>query len=148
MALGTPGVIFCVDHWLGAQSEMGAYAAELQRHGPDGIQSQCVKFLQPQVDQKKIILLNLNIRERFTSGILYSLFETTQPDMIFIDGEHTTEAVCADIKLARGIAAPRALICGHDHNRPEVQVAVKSQFDESITPIRQGPDRIWSVELP
>lgn len=148
LALGTPGVVFCVDHWRGAASEMGAYSSELLSHGSDGVRLQCIQNLQPQVDQKKVVLLNIDIQSKLSQGVLHMLFATTRPDMIFIDGEHTTDAVCADIKLALEIAAPHALICGHDYNRDEVQVAVQSQFDAAITPIQRGPDRIWFVQLP
>jgi len=66
-------------------------------------------------------------------------------DMVFIDGDHSYEAVKADL-LAW---APRTkkLICGHDFNDPlypGVKQAVHEYFGAES--IRVGPDSLWSAE--
>jgi hypothetical protein len=38
------------------------------------------------------------------------------PEICFIDGEHTEEAVLADFSFCREVAAPQAVICFHDDN--------------------------------
>lgn len=62
-----------------------------------------------------------------------------KPDMIFIDGDHTYEAVKRDIK--KWLPLPSGcLLCGHDFNQPEVRQAV-----QELLPIKQAAaGTIWS----
>ena len=67
-------------------------------------------------------------------------------DMVFLDGDHSYEAVMADLKTW----APRAtkLLCGHDltdPNYPGVRQAVYEYFGADA--IVSGPDSLWSVNM-
>ncbi len=64
---------------------------------------------------------------------------TTTADMVFIDGDHSYEAVKRDIEL--WLPKCRKLICGHDYN--EVWKAVHDVLGK-ITGIYEG---IWYKEL-
>ena len=66
-------------------------------------------------------------------------------DMVFIDGDHSYEAVKAD--LLAWAPRTRKLICGHDFNDPlypGVKQAVHEYFGADA--IRVGPDSLWSAE--
>jgi hypothetical protein len=66
-------------------------------------------------------------------------------DMVFLDGDHSYEAVMTDLKAW----APRTkkMICGHDFNDPMypgVKQAVYEYFGADA--IKVGPDSLWSAE--
>ena len=67
-------------------------------------------------------------------------FNDKSVDMVFIDGEHTYEAVKADI-LAWTPKA-KTIICGHDYNWKEVSQAVQEIFGEVDT-----VGNIWIKQL-
>ena len=64
-------------------------------------------------------------------------------DMIFIDGDHSYEAVKADIEA--WLPKCTKLICGHDLNCESVQKAVLEKF--TFNKIRVTDDNIWFVVL-
>lgn len=74
-------------------------------------------------------------------------------DMVFIDGDHTYDAVIADIEA--WLPRTRRLMCGHDYNNtdgfPDVKRAVHDVFGGRATgaPLAGWGDdsSIWVVEL-
>ena len=59
-------------------------------------------------------------------------------DMVFIDADHTREGVKREIAIAKKLAAPGALICGHDYGRkswPEVKPTVDASFKVVENPV-------------
>lgn len=57
-----------------------------------------------------------------------------RPDMVFIDGDHTLEAVRRDILAWRSRIAPGGLLCGHDANNsdwPDVDKALAELLPEA-----------------
>lgn len=65
-------------------------------------------------------------------------------DMVFIDGDHSYEAVKADLKTWG--PRTRKLICGHDFNDPlypGVRQAVYEYFGADV--VKVGPDSLWSA---
>lgn len=46
-------------------------------------------------------------------------------DFVFVDGDHSYDAVCADIRAWRPKLKPGGVMAGHDHDRADVQRAVR-----------------------
>lgn len=70
-----------------------------------------------------------------------------RPDMVFIDGEHTAEAVSRDVEFWLENTSPGALLCGHDYGQPAfpgIEEVVNNLFPNvSVAPNTS----IWFVEL-
>lgn len=49
-------------------------------------------------------------------------------DVVFVDGDHTTPAVVADLLAALHCIRPGGVICGHDYDQPKVARAVSQVF--------------------
>jgi len=63
-------------------------------------------------------------------------------DMVFIDGDHSFEAVLQDITLWNFRA--RKMICGHDLNIPEIEAALIKYFGKGN--YQPAAHNIWFVE--
>ena len=70
-------------------------------------------------------------------------------DMIFIDGEHTYEAVLADLKAWLPKLKPGGLICGHDYSdAPGVKLAVDLAFDARAVQVAGSIWAYWAYRVP
>lgn len=65
------------------------------------------------------------------------------PDMVFIDGDHSYEAVKRDIELWLPRLAPGGLLCGHDITNQPVERAVRETIGKYQT---TAPGIIWYAE--
>lgn len=66
------------------------------------------------------------------------------PDLIFIDGDHSFQAVCKDIEVALEIQGERCLLCGHDLDNPgtpEVREALEFMLPGRFT---QTTEWMWA----
>ena len=70
-------------------------------------------------------------------------FEDKSLDFVFIDADHSTEAVTADIQAWLPKIKPGGVIAGHDYNYPSVQEGVHKFFDPSSV---QGGGTCWVVQ--
>ena len=64
-------------------------------------------------------------------------------DMIFIDADHSYEAVKADILAWRVLLTPDGLICGHDYDEDGVRRAVNEMLPEAKLEVGS----IWASNL-
>jgi predicted O-methyltransferase YrrM len=91
----TSGFVVAIDDW----------------HGPREIEianrhTIYERFLANTSDCKNLVIIKANHRELPEPEF--------QPDMVFIDGAHEYDAVCADIAKWKPHIAPGGMICGHD----------------------------------
>jgi hypothetical protein len=87
---------------------------------------------------------NLTVIKKTSLGAAALEIIPPEVDMVFIDGDHSYEAVKADLK-AWG-PRTRKLICGHDFNDPlypGVRQAVYEYFGADS--VKVGPDSLWSA---
>lgn len=73
---------------------------------------------------------------RLTSKQAAKLFKPAYFDMVFIDADHTEEAVTEDFNLWKPRVRPGGILCGHDyHSYIEVQQAIDKQpYDIQLFP--------------
>ena len=70
------------------------------------------------------------------------LFEDGFFDFVFIDADHTTEAVLADIEAWKPKIKAGGYLCGHDTHFPSVREAI----DEVVPMWSQEIDHVWWVQ--
>jgi predicted O-methyltransferase YrrM len=134
MAANTRGVVTCVDTWGGSGAE---HAKILDGKDPDWLWKQ---FLQNTLEFPNIQPIR---GDSYTVGLHYT---GPKADMIFIDGNHTYEAVSRDIRVWLPHLAPGGLLCGHDFSSsfPGVVRAVK-ELVRGAGPT--GAGSIWARPL-
>jgi|ETNvirenome_6_85_1030632.scaffolds.fasta_scaffold109705_2 predicted O-methyltransferase YrrM len=62
-------------------------------------------------------------------------------DFVFIDADHTTEGVLADIAAWRDKVRPGGMLCGHDTHFPSVAAAI----DQALPGWSEAPDHVWWI---
>ena len=133
LAENTRGVVFAVDDWRGHSEFIGNLPAVVLfgafcENVLDLINSRAVHIVKDD---------HANLLEQFNTP--------HRADMTFIDGEHKYESVSRDIRNCLILLAKGALICGHDYDWHDVQVAV-----DELVPKRQLVEGtslwFWEVE--
>lgn len=110
------GKVYAIDHFKGTLSDGEAHKEAF--NNPNSIYKQFRKNLK---DFKNLKVLKMGSEKAAKKFKDYSV------DMVFIDGDHSYEAVKRDIELWNLKA--RKMICGHDYNFPEVKKAVDERFE-------------------
>ena len=126
---GCKGTVTAIDTWKGTKGEEGNPHIEAEGHDvfTDDFMKNVGHFP------------NL-VPMRMTSLEAAALIPDKSVDMVFIDGDHSYEAVRADI--AAWLPKARKLICGHDWQWHTVQEAVTEAFGEIDT-----AETCWVVDL-
>lgn len=130
---GCPGKVYAVDKWCGTEV-WKTTAPHLWKEVQAGhVYSEFLK----NVGHYK----NLEIRK---AGSPAAAKDCPTVDMVFIDGDHSYEAVKLDIEV--WMPKTRKLLCGHDYepDYPGVQQAVNEAFDRKRLSVI---DHIWAVKM-
>lgn len=125
---GCQGLVYAVDHFRGSPSELETNHREAKTVD---IQAEFRKNVGRFENLRVLAMDSVRAAEQFDDGTL---------DMVFIDGEHTFEAVVADLRAWRRKA--KRLLCGHDRDMVGVREAL---FAEGIE-WREGPGSLWYCE--
>ena len=62
-------------------------------------------------------------------------------DIVWIDADHSYDAVARDIDLYRDKVKPGGIVCGHDYDWPEVHRAVHERYNN----VESHADDVWLV---
>jgi predicted O-methyltransferase YrrM len=141
MALVCPGTVYAVDHWDGSKDERSTTHSEVLVLGVDGLFNLFKANLADEIKSNKVIPIREDsqaaaIRLEKERGLRWV-------DMVFIDGEHTYEAVKKDIISWMPFVVPGGLLCGHDYfDSPDVRKAVTELIPNRIE------NSIWSYIIP
>lgn len=134
----TPGRVVAIDHWKGAPNTCSGPTQESQKRGADTIKGE---FLEnTRAFESRI--------EIFESGSFEAAthFKPGSLDFVFLDGDHSEEAVRKDISLYRPLLRPGGMLAGHDYKNgiwPGVEKAV-----DALVPGAKSVGFIWFYELP
>jgi predicted O-methyltransferase YrrM len=99
---GCPGQVFAVDHFMG-----NPYQREEGRAHHEAVTGDIFSQFWTNVGHFKNLVVM-----RMPSIVAAQYFAPASVDMVFIDGDHTTDAVVSD--LASWRPKCRRLLCGHD----------------------------------
>lgn len=127
---GCPGTVYAVDHFKGSPTER---ETNHKRALTEDIYS---IFKQNMSEFKNLVTLKLDSIEAS------KIFAPKGIDMVFIDGEHTYDAVKADIET--WMPKCRKLLCGHDGNEKQIKQVFS---DLNLKPKCEVASSIWSIEL-
>jgi hypothetical protein len=125
LALSCAKRVVCVDTWLGTQNDHLGNHADLIANGLNPVAEWRVntKHL------PNVIGIVGNLRDPAVEEMLVASY-ARKADMIFIDADHSLEAITKDIWLAKRLLSRDGVLCGHDfhHNHPGVQQAVSTML--------------------
>lgn len=134
---GCKGPVYCIDHFLGNPSERD----DLHKEAAGGKVRD--EFLKNCAGFDNVRILETESARAATGfGVYLGL-----PDMVFIDGEHTPEAVESDIFAWRTKA--QKLLCGHDRDLKgnHFGLGVPEGLRRSGLQFKEGPGSIWYAEI-
>lgn len=143
LALGTLGVVYAVDHWLGSPEELeSAHFVMATSEGRELVLLEAMRNLGPLREAGRCVPIMLDSAAA-QALIAPAVQARGGADMIFLDGSHDYRSVARDISIWRPLVADGGLLCGHDYPWPGVTQAVR----ELIGPVELGPGSIWSKRL-
>lgn len=130
--------LIAIDHWEGGTDHQNQ--ARFQSMLPtlyNNFLSLCWSY------RDRIIPLKMKTLEGLRTVAEFGL----EPELIFIDAEHTTEAVTSELSLAHSLF-PRAILLGDDYDWPEVKQAVESFARAGGFEIQRAGNRGWKLLAP
>ncbi len=138
-----PGVVFAVDHFLGSPGDCDwDLATALQSGAWEEARKAFLANLAPFIAEGKAFLIELP-SDRAAEHLAVVL-KHRKADAIFIDGDHSYEAVRGDISRWLPLLRSGGTLCGHDLDRPGVSQAV----EELLPGWQTGHMSIWQWRKP
>lgn len=138
LALHTKGTVWAVDSWQPVFQESGmtasAVEAEMAYNTFMGHMKEFVDVGRVQVVRARSLIA--------TKQLLYT-FGRGSFDFIFIDGDHSFQAVALEIEICKQLLAPSGILSGHDNWMYGVKQAI-----ERLAPGYECPaGSIWMKQL-
>ncbi len=127
LAGNCPGWVYCVDLWDGNLApgiSGGGWTAEA-----------CYAAFKANTAGRRVLTF------RGPSASAAVLMQSQRFDMIFLDADHSYEAVRADIQAWRPLLSPGGLLCGHDFS--EEFDGVRRAVRELLPGFGLGPGWLW-----
>lgn len=114
--------LICVDTWLGTPGDSGRHEEAIS----EGL-SPISEWRLNTKHLPNVIGIVGNLRDPFIESLLIHCYGG-KADMIFIDADHSVDAVTKDIWLAKQLLRKGGILCGHDYhsNHPGVVAAVST----------------------
>jgi predicted O-methyltransferase YrrM len=136
IADNTKGRVIAIDNWMGPKERLMNYSDRIL------IFDKFKQNLEDLLQNGKVT----TYREDF--GVLPQITFNRPPDMIFLDGDHSYDAVIRDINWAISVMRDGGLLCGHDIDMKEVKMGVYDKFKFHDVNIPKNAELIWFVNLP
>jgi len=111
LADNTEGKVLAVDHWHGPN--------DVEVAGREHLYAEFTMHLGDRMESRVCIPWNIDHRDITPEGIREKLNEAwggELADMIFVDGDHSYQAVHHDISTWLPFLGSDGLLCGHDYN--------------------------------
>ena len=137
------GTVYAVDHWQGTPGERGSFHKEAVKLGPKGLLEVFRRNLSSEITAGRVV--PVMAESGAAVDIVRAALEGRPLDMVFIDADHTYEAVKRDIQLWSPLIAPGGLISGHDYG--EEWPGVKRAVDELLPKVKVAHRRVWYAAL-
>lgn len=142
LASHTSGYVYAVDDWEGRGGRLTA--GETARRGSDTLYREFIRNLGDELSAGKLIPVRSESGE--AARIIAQALNGRGADLVFIDGQHTYDAVCRDIDNYAPLVRPGGTVSGHDYCEgwPGVIKAVSERFPSGVSLCRN----IWHVRMP
>lgn len=124
------GIVYGIDPYITAVSDQRS-----------DIISAAQNNLQQPIKQGKCFLIDATSIQALP--LMEKLLWSRKADMVFIDGDHTTDAVSYDIEQYRKLIRRGGILAGHDRDYIEVQTALQSLIPD----YKNGAGSIWYTEV-
>lgn len=118
----TLGVIHAVDHWCGQSDTSTTVNTELAARGAAAVRDEFHLHLADAIAEGRVQVLEMSASRALVS--LLARYGSKSMDFVFLDGDHTTEAVYEESLLAELLIRPGGMIAGHDYQIPQVRDAL------------------------
>lgn len=135
LADNTKGRVMAIDDWMGPRERLISYSDRML------IFNQFKHNIKDLLQKKKVTIYRQDFK------LLPKIKFNKPPDMIFIDGDHSYDAVIRDIEWATSVMRDGGLLCGHDIDMPQVRNAVYDKFRFKDVNIPRDAELIWFVKL-
>ncbi len=132
IADNAPGIVYAVDTWKGTSSELENMEL-LRNHHPGWLREEFNRNMEGLRNVTAVQMTSLEAAT-YLSNIRF--------DMIFIDADHSYEAVKADILAWRPLLSENDLLCGHDYEKgfPGLVRAVRELLPEAHLANAEGKE--------
>jgi predicted O-methyltransferase YrrM len=118
------GWLHAVDVW----DRKGAYWRDFTKRFPSDPASHLYACFLRHVERAGVAEVVLPVRMPSTIAAAQFAAAGRTVDAVFIDAEHTTEAVAADIAAWKPLVRQGGIVAGHDYNNGRVRKAVDAAF--------------------
>lgn len=139
LAASSPGVVYVIDHWQGSKDELDSSHVEAVRNGSDWLYGVFSTNLATEISTGKVVPIRSDSEKAVP--ILERALGGRKADMIFIDCDHSYEAVRRDILAYRPLLTDGGLLCGHDYE--EGGPGVIQAVNELVPGFSRGGGTIW-----
>jgi len=135
------GCIFSIDTWEGSQSLKSAPSRkEIERVGSDVVEQQFRDNLKDHISEGRVVPIRWDSQQGVPNELVSYV---SNIDLLFIDGDHSGEAVRSDILCFRPLVKDGGIISGDDYLRVALP-GLRRTVDE-LYPNRELHGRIWYV---
>lgn len=141
-----PGFVYSIDPLRPCRQDGSLHAKELQTVADcKRIEKEQTRNLQ---DAENLVLIRGTVLDLEVSLGIYPLPKPGLFDMVFIDGDHSYEAVRQDITIAMHFMVPGGLLLGDDYWINGVHPGVRTAVDEIFQDRIERPcGKLWKVQL-
>lgn len=122
LAEHTNGVVYTIDHF-GGSPDLHATRMKECVETPGSVEAAARRNLAEFVAAGKVVIIAED--SRLGVCVLLDLLGGRFADMVFIDGDHTRQAVEDDIRRYAPFLRPGGMLCGHDRDEWGVQDALR-----------------------
>lgn len=140
LARNTIGTVWAVDHWQGTPHDPAQHVLYPDAGAAYGAFR---KHLRSEIERGKVRVVNMpsvQAAAHLANGKPF--------DFVFLDADHSYDAVRADIVAWLPLLAADGLLAGHDYGKPTFP-GVTQAVDEVLGgAVKVGPASIWSVRVP
>jgi len=131
--------LYAVDTWAGVQGD--ALQSPLYAD-PQAAYKAFLRNLAGPIDRGQVRVMRMTSME---AAAQLRAEHGQDFDLVFLDADHSYEAVHADILAYRGLVKPGGILSGHDY--AEKWEGVRRAVDELLPGRTLGPVSLWSVVL-
>ena len=141
LAMATSGTVYAVDNW-GGNSGDDETGIESREKGAAVIRAEFEANLAEEIASGKVRIIDCD--HAVAGHELLEQLVGKRADLIFIDGDHTKEAVTRDIMAMKPFVKPGGKLCGHDFS--PLEIGVMEAVNENLTDPEVVADSIWCHE--